>query len=378
MSNENQLAAPAANQGPMQIGESGAVMRSLDDYYQFANILIASGMCPKGLDKPEAIMIALQFGAELGLKPMAAVQNIAPINGRPSIWGDAMLAVCRSTGTMEEFGEWFEQKGQRIARAPLDYPDDTTAVCRVKRQGMEAVEGSFSVAEAKKAGLWGKQGPWTQYPQRMLKFRARSFALRDCFGDALRGIQSAEEVMDIEISEPPRNVTPPAPASYEAPAALPAPAGEEAPKQQQRRKRATPAAEAPSAAPAENAAPERSSAPESTPEPEPEQPKGPPSDYDTPEDAKERAILIGQITERVKADKTMPYWQFRHGATKLQGMELHQAQLAGLRAVNSDAGFPKAMDKVKKYYTEDPSRVPESDPYQEAKPAAKGPENLFD
>jgi hypothetical protein len=68
------------------------------------------------------------------------------------------------------------------------------------------------VAEAKKAGLWGKQGPWTQYPRRMLQMRARGFALRDAFPDVLRGLVTAEEAADYTHVEPePVRVTQPTP-----------------------------------------------------------------------------------------------------------------------------------------------------------------------
>jgi hypothetical protein len=132
------------------------------------------------------------------MTPMAALQNIAPINGRPSIWGDAQLGIVRSTGELESFEEWFEQGGKKLPRNPTTFTDDTTAVCRVKRKGYPHNETGFSVQDAKTAGLWGKEGPWKQYPFRMLKARARSFALRDQFGDALRGMMSAEEARDIQ------------------------------------------------------------------------------------------------------------------------------------------------------------------------------------
>ena len=64
----------------------------------------------------------------------------------------------------------------------------------------------FSVANAKTARLWGKQGPWTQYPERMLAQRARGFALRDAFPDALKGIITREEAEDIPVK--PKNITP--------------------------------------------------------------------------------------------------------------------------------------------------------------------------
>jgi hypothetical protein len=60
----------------------------------------------------------------------------------------------------------------------------------------------FTVADAKKAGLWGKTGPWTQYPKRMLQMRARGFALRDAFPDVLKGLVTAEEAQDYPATQP--------------------------------------------------------------------------------------------------------------------------------------------------------------------------------
>ncbi len=188
-----QLAEPKV---PVTVANNGIQFRTLDDIWRFAIAVSKSGLAPKGIQTPEAITVTIQFGLEVGLTAMAALQNIAPINGRPSLWGDAQLALVRTTGELEEFSEWFEQGGKRLARNPVTYTDDTMAVCRVKRRGCEPVETSFSVVDAKHAKLWNKDGPWTTYPGRMLKFRARSFALRDSFGDALRGLRSAEELLD--------------------------------------------------------------------------------------------------------------------------------------------------------------------------------------
>ena len=74
------------------------------------------------------------------------------------------------------------------------------------------------MADAKTAGLIGKQGPWTQYPKRMRQMRARAFALRDVFPDVLRGMPVAEELQDMpkerELGQPMASV-----AKIEAPAA---------------------------------------------------------------------------------------------------------------------------------------------------------------
>jgi hypothetical protein len=192
------------SKAPIAIGRAGLQLQSLDDLWRFSTFVSKSGLAPKGIQTQEAIFVAVQMGLEVGLSPMAALQNIAVINGRPSIWGDAQLAVVRATGELELFEEWFEQKGQRLSRNPATYTDDTQAVVRIKRRGYEPSEVGFSVADAKKADLWDKPGPWKQYPFRMLKFRARSFALRDAFGDALKGLRSVEEAQDdpVEAAKP--------------------------------------------------------------------------------------------------------------------------------------------------------------------------------
>jgi hypothetical protein len=84
--------------------------------------------------------------------------------------------------------------------------DARMAVCEAKRRGEpEPIRRTFSVADAKKAGLWGKQGPWQQYPERMLQMRARAFALRDGFADVLGGLYLREEIED---AQPMRDITP--------------------------------------------------------------------------------------------------------------------------------------------------------------------------
>lgn len=149
----------------------------------FCDYLAESDLVPKDFKgKPANCLIAIQWGAELGLKPLQALQNLAIINGRPALWGDAVIALVRSSPLCEYITEG---------------DDGGTAVCRVKRRGESEEVRTFSMDDAKVAGLLGKSGPWTQYPKRMRQMRARAFALRDVFPDVLRGMPIAEEVMDI-------------------------------------------------------------------------------------------------------------------------------------------------------------------------------------
>lgn len=166
-------------------GRSGFSLapQSLDEALRFADILSKSSIVPKDYQgSPGNILVAVQWGAELGLPPLQAMQNIAVINGRPAIWGDAVIALVRGSGLLESINEEIS---------------DTAATCTVKRRGEPEVSRTFTLEDAKRASLVGKQGPWQQYPKRMLQMRARAWALRDVFADVLRGVQVGEEAQDM-------------------------------------------------------------------------------------------------------------------------------------------------------------------------------------
>jgi hypothetical protein len=163
----------------------------------FANLIAKSSMIPAAYKgKPADILLAVQMGAELGLAPMQSLQNIACINGKPSVYGDAVIGLVRAFHGCEDVVETVEGEG-----------DQMVAICRAKRRGASECVGRFSVADAKKASLWNKQGPWQQYPKRMLMMRARSFALRDAFPDVLKGLITIEEAQDYPTTAP-KDITP--------------------------------------------------------------------------------------------------------------------------------------------------------------------------
>lgn len=166
---------------------------NLGEAMKMAEILADSSIVPKDFQgRPGNVLIACQWGTEIGLQPLQAMQSIAVINGRPSIWGDAMLGLVQGSGLLEDINEEVSEDGQ-------------VATCTVRRRGKSPVVRQFTMDEAKKAGLAGKTGPWQQYPRRMLQLRARAFALRDTFADVLRGVAIAEEARDMPVM---RDVTP--------------------------------------------------------------------------------------------------------------------------------------------------------------------------
>ena len=224
MTENNQLAH-------VPVGEKGVQFSDMDGMIRFSGAVCRAGLAPRGLEKPEQVFIALQMGMEVGLSPMQSLQNIAVINGKPSIYGDGALALVFSTGLVTDFEEKIEHDG-----------DDRVAYCSVERAGVRTpCVRSFSVADAKAAGLWGKAGPWKQYPERMLQMRARGFAIRDAFPDALHGLITTEEAQDYPAQKPRQVASEPVTLNIEN-AKLDEPV-EEKPKRKRKAKKVEPAPE---------------------------------------------------------------------------------------------------------------------------------------
>lgn len=170
---------------------------NFEEAWRIAQVLASSSFCPKPfLGKPQDVLVCLSFGHEVGLSPTQALQSISVINGKPALYGDGLLAVVRRDASILSVTETIAGEG-----------DARTATCTVRRRRQDEIEEttrSFSIADAKKAKLLGKPGPWSEYTDRMLQMRARSFACRDAASDLLRGIACAEEQEDVRAIEPPK------------------------------------------------------------------------------------------------------------------------------------------------------------------------------
>lgn len=169
---------------------------SFGELETFCKRITNTGMVPQAFrGKPDEAAVAIVFGNEIGLPPMTSLQFVAVINGRPGVYGDALPGLAMNKGLISDMREHYEGE---------PFQDGFTAVCQVTRPNGTVVEQRFSVADAKRAGLWDKQGPWKQYPRRMLQWRARGWAIRDAAPNLLFGM-TAEELQDIDIAELPRD-----------------------------------------------------------------------------------------------------------------------------------------------------------------------------
>jgi hypothetical protein len=185
----NELTTMDAKVVPLRTGHKvgSIVPTSIEEVFRLATAVAKSGLAPSTLRTAEAITVAVMHGMELGLPPMMALNSIAVVNGRPTVYGAAIPALLLA-------------RGFKLEECMGGVDDARGATCRVIRPDGTKIERRFTVHDAKTAGLWGKVGPWKQYPDRMLQMRARGYAARDGAADVLSGLYVAEELQDIDVT----------------------------------------------------------------------------------------------------------------------------------------------------------------------------------
>lgn len=185
---------------------------------EIALMAVKSGLLPSSIKTPEqAVIIALK-GRELGIPPMVAFAQISVINGKPCMSAELMLAQI--------------YKNNPSASISFIKNDDQGCVLEAARKGSKPSTWSFTMEEAKAAGLLGKD-VWKKYPAAMLRARAISAMARAMFPDAINGVSYTPEELgsDVEIAddgtEVVRDITPPPPPKTEEPTKDSTPAGQD-------------------------------------------------------------------------------------------------------------------------------------------------------
>jgi hypothetical protein len=175
----------AASSTPIRRAQRVKDVGYVEALSRYSDLLYKGGLCPKSKQqaaRPEFVAAIIEIGRDVGLPDTMALANISIMNGKPMIYGDAGLALIRASGLMEYIKESFSGDGEEFG-----------CTVEIKRVGVELPRiQTYKVKDAVRAELWGREGPWTTNPRRMLRFRALSFACRDEFGDVLCGLNFVE------------------------------------------------------------------------------------------------------------------------------------------------------------------------------------------
>jgi hypothetical protein len=181
----------SAGRAMIPVGPKGVELKDVDAMFRFAKCYLQSGLAPMSFKNEQQLVICWAQAAELGLSPMQAIQGMSIINNRVGIMGDLALAMVEASGLLEQKRVEYSGEGDSLE-------------CKVtlQRKGRKAQTYSFSVREARTAGIYDRSSTWRSYPRRMTYYRALGFGLRDEFSDVLRGTKTVEELMDYPVEEP--------------------------------------------------------------------------------------------------------------------------------------------------------------------------------
>lgn len=164
--------------------KTALVPTSIQEGQALAKIYAASELVPDAFRGKEAeIFLGIAYGMELGFAPLAALRAVTVIKGRTGLYADAMVALVLQSGKADYF------------RCANSSAESATYVSR-RRGEKDEVSKTFTVADAKQAGLTGGGGNYGKYPTHMLEARAKSWLARDLYPDVLHGIYSADELRD--------------------------------------------------------------------------------------------------------------------------------------------------------------------------------------
>jgi len=158
------------------------VMPDSAELMTLADIFAKSAMFPAITNQYEAAAV-IEYGRELGLKPIISLQTISVIKGRLSIESKALYALALD-------------KGVKIKIAKKD---DKGCTLEFSKKGRDSYTTSFTEEDAKRAGLHTKDS-YMKYPEEMYFNRCISKGLRAFDPGIFLGVYTSEEMEDFSGS----------------------------------------------------------------------------------------------------------------------------------------------------------------------------------
>lgn len=130
---------------------------------------------------PEAILLTLLAGRELGYGAMASLRSFHIVENKPCLSADAMRSLVLKSGLAEYF---------RCTETTAE-----SATFETKRKGDPTPMAlSFSMAEAHQAGIVRRGSGWEKYPSDMLRARASAKLCRLVYPDVISGLYDPSEL----------------------------------------------------------------------------------------------------------------------------------------------------------------------------------------
>lgn len=163
---------------------------------QFNQLLRAADMVAKSSiipqtyqGKPQDCFIAMEMANRMNVSPMIVMQNMYVVKGKPSWSGQACTMLINSCGKFRDVKHIYtgtkgtDNRGCYVKATRIE---DGEEIC--------GVEVTMQMA---KAEGWTSNSKWKNIPELMLAYRASAFFARVYCPEALMGVQTAEEILDV-------------------------------------------------------------------------------------------------------------------------------------------------------------------------------------
>ena len=168
----------------------------LDKLMEMSQMLSQSTIVPDTYrNRPENCFIALDMASRMGMSPIVIMQSLFVIQGRPSWSGQAIASMIRANPTLRNVN--LEYVGERGTASWGAY------VTAERVSDGRVLKGTtVTLGMAKAEGWLDKKGSkWLTMPEQMLAYRAYAFFGRVHVPELMMGLQTAEEVLDVQPVE---------------------------------------------------------------------------------------------------------------------------------------------------------------------------------
>jgi hypothetical protein len=161
---------------------------TIDQAQSLAKTLAQSSLLPADLrNKPADVLVQIITGHELGLGSMQSIRSIHIIQGKPTMSAELMVALVK--------------RSPECIRFRLVESSPTVATYETERRNEGLTKLSFTMEEAKTAGLVKDGSGWKKYPAAMLRARAASALCRAVYPDLLLGVYEESEADEIRAND---------------------------------------------------------------------------------------------------------------------------------------------------------------------------------
>lgn len=198
--NEEMIVQAAQDSQQMAVAEQTSVLSAgnvwrdkaaFDQALRVANMLSKSTLVPQNYQgKPQDCFIAVDMAARMNASPIFVMQNLSVVKGKPSWQGQACMAMINACGKFRD--------AKHVYTGKKGTDDRGCYVTAIRISDGEVVNGTEVTMTLAKAEGWTANPKWKNMPEQMLGYRAASFFARMYCPEALMGLQTYEEIEDIE------------------------------------------------------------------------------------------------------------------------------------------------------------------------------------